>query len=111
MLNEFFRDENGKKNLRILEPIMTIEIITDKQYCGSIMNDISSGRRGNVLSMNVVNMEYVISAEAPLKELIGYSSQLRSMTSGNSHFYMEFARYDLVNSMEQEVITKEIFGY
>jgi translation elongation factor EF-G len=56
---------------------MNLEITTDKIYSGLIMNDISSSKRGTIKQMNVINSDYVINAECPLKELIGYSSQIR----------------------------------
>lgn len=95
----------------LLEPIMNVEVRTDTEYIGKVLNDLSSGKRGNIKTHNYENGENVVQAEVPLSELIGYASYVRSMTSGNAHYFMEFYRYEELNQNEQKKVIKKIKGF
>ncbi|HEY9674973.1 MAG TPA: elongation factor G [Waterburya sp.] len=84
----------------ILEPIMLVEVETPNDYVGRIQGDLSS-RRGLVLGSQTMEGYAVIRAEVPLKEMFGYSTDLRSLTSGQANFTMEFATYRPVPSSQQ----------
>jgi elongation factor G len=84
----------------VLEPIMLVEVETPNDYVGRIQGDLSS-RRGLVLGSQTMEGYAVIRAEVPLKEMFGYSTDLRSLTSGQANFTMEFATYRPVSASQQ----------
>ncbi len=90
----------------ILEPIMLVDVETPNEYVGRIQGDLSS-RRGLVLGSQTMEGYAVIRAEVPLKEMFGYSMTVRSLTSGQANFSMEFATYRPVPASQQaQVIAK-----
>ncbi|KAN0034848.1 hypothetical protein ACTFIV_001381 [Dictyostelium citrinum] len=95
----------------ILEPLMKIEITVDEKYLGNVLSDLSRQRRGTILDVGMEKNTHIISAIVPLKEMIGYSTQLRSFTSGNASFTMEFSSYGKVSLNEKDKVLKEIRGY
>lgn len=95
-----FRDSRP----RILEPLMKVEIATPDEYIGEIVGDLGS-RRGKVTSMRRYRKgSQKINATVPLAELFGYSTPLRSMSSGRANFAMEFQAYAPVPASVQEKI-------
>ncbi|AFZ19817.1 elongation factor G [Allocoleopsis franciscana] len=88
----------------ILEPIMLVDVETPNEYVGRIQGDLSS-RRGLVLGSQTMEGYAVIRAEVPLKEMFGYSMTVRSLTSGQANFTMEFATYRAVPSSQQAQLT------
>ncbi|HEY9610066.1 elongation factor G [Allocoleopsis sp.] len=91
----------------ILEPIMLVEVETPNEYVGRIQGDLSS-RRGLVLGSQTMEGYAVIRAEVPLKEMFGYSMTVRSLTSGQASFSMEFASYRQVPAnIQQKLIEAE----
>ncbi|KAN0025715.1 hypothetical protein ACTFIU_010309 [Dictyostelium citrinum] len=95
----------------ILEPLMKIEITVDEKYLGNVLSDLSRQRRGTILDVGMEKNTHIISAIVPLKEMIGYSTHLRSFTSGNASFTMEFSSYGKVSLNEKDKVLKEIRGY
>lgn len=88
----------------ILEPIMLVDVETPNEYVGRIQGDLSS-RRGLVLGSQTMEGYAVIRAEVPLKEMFGYSMTVRSLTSGQANFTMEFATYRSVPASQQAQLT------
>ncbi len=98
-----FRDSKP----RILEPIMKVEIATPDEYIGEIVGDLGS-RRGKVTSMRRFRKgSQKINGTVPLAELFGYSTPLRTMSSGRAAFAMEFQSYAAVPMGVQEKIILE----
>ena len=87
----------------ILEPIYAYTITVPDNYTGDILGDMNK-RRGRILGMESVDGLQVISAEAPLIEMLKYATDLRSMTQGRGKFGAEFARYEDVPYGAQEKI-------
>ncbi|GAX40581.1 translation elongation factor G [Tolypothrix sp. NIES-4075] len=81
-----------KTNPCILEPIMLVEVETPNEFFGRVQGDLSS-RRGLLLGSETMLSYTVIRAEVPLAKMFGYSTDLRSLTSGMATFSMEFACY------------------
>ena len=78
----------------LLEPIASLKVKVPDRFTGDIMGDLNK-RRGRVLGMNPDHKgNQVIEADVPMSELIGYSTDLRSMTGGIGHYEYEFARYE-----------------
>ena len=89
----------------LLEPIACLKVIVPDAYTGDIMGDLNK-RRARVMGMNPVDNGYQeILADIPYLELYGYSTRLRSMTSGSGNFSYEFARYE---QAPEDVAEREI---
>jgi elongation factor G len=104
-----FREAMNKCVPKILEPIMTVEVVTPEEYMGDIIGDLNS-RRGQVVGMDQRANARVISAEVPLAEMFGYVNTLRSMSQGRAQYTMQFARYDVVPSQVAEKVIAEHRG-
>lgn len=96
-----FEEAYRKAHPIILEPIMLVEVEIPNEYVGRIQGDLSS-RRGLVLGSETMGDYSVIRAEVPLREMFGYSMAVRSLTSGQASFSMEFAEYQPVPPSVQE---------
>ena len=79
----------------LLEPIMSIEVVTPEEYMGDVIGDLNS-RRGRVQNIERRGKVQVIKAQAPLAEMFGYATDLRSKTQGRATFTMQFSHYDEV---------------
>ncbi len=97
--------EEGCKNAKpvILEPVYSYKIIVPENYTGDILGDMNK-RRGRILGMEMEDGLQVISAEAPLSEMLKYATDLRSITQGRGRFEAEFLRYEDVPFSAQEAI-------
>ncbi len=89
----------------LLEPLMSVEIVTPDDYMGTVNGDLSR-RRGVLLGTDESPAGAVIRAEVPLAEMFGYSTDLRSATQGRATYSMEFARYAETPSNIADVIIK-----
>jgi elongation factor G len=88
----------------LLEPIMKLEVACPEEFQGVVIGQINQ-RRGVIIN-TTLDVKYVtVEAEVPLKEMFGYSSDIRSVTQGKGEFTMEFAKYMPVpKSVEEEII-------
>lgn len=93
----------------LLEPFMKVEIETPEQYMGDIIGNINS-RRGKVINMEMREDIRIIDCHAPLSDMFGYSTQLRSLSQGRATFTMELLHYDEVPKAVTERILG-VFGY
>jgi len=87
----------------LLEPIMKVEVETPDEYMGDVMGDLNS-RRGRILGMEGKGDAQTIAAEVPLEAMVGYATDLRSMTKGRAVYSMEFECYREVPAAVQEAI-------
>ncbi len=87
-----FRDACKNAGVRLLEPIMELEVITPQDYTGDVISDINA-KRGKIITMGIKQNKDLISAEVPLAELFGYSTDLRSKSQGRASFTMKFKNY------------------
>ena len=87
-----FRDACKKAGVRLLEPVMDLEVVTPQDYTGDVISDINS-KRGKVITMGIKQKKDFIIAEVPLAELFGYSTDLRSKSQGRASFTMKFKSY------------------
>jgi elongation factor G len=81
--------------LILLEPIMILEIVTPEEFVGEIIGDINA-RRGNITALDQQGALSTIKATAPLSEMFGYSTSLRSQSQGRAAFSMQFHGYEAV---------------
>jgi len=88
----------------ILEPIMKLEVIAPAEFFGSVIGDLAA-RRGKIEETEDRGDMKIIRSKAPLAEMFGYATTLRSLTQGRGTFTMEFDHYDEVpQSIAQEII-------
>ena len=90
---------------QILEPMMKVEVETPDEYQGSVIGDLSS-RRGIIGGMEAKADLNVVTASVPLAEMFGYSTALRSLTSGKATYTMEFENYAPAPGNVQEDVIK-----
>ena len=89
-----FRKAMEQASPVILEPIVKMEIVVPEEYTGDIMGDMNK-RRGKILGMDPMDYsEQKITVEVPHKEVLGYATDLKSMTQGRGKFEFEFIKYD-----------------
>ncbi|XOV85913.1 MAG: elongation factor G [Pseudomonadota bacterium] len=90
----------------LLEPVMTVEVVTPEDYYGDIVGDLNR-RRGVVLGMEDVPSGKAVRAEVPLAEMFGYATDMRSATQGRASYSMEFAKYkEVPDNIAETVISK-----
>ncbi|KKR71307.1 MAG: Elongation factor G [Candidatus Woesebacteria bacterium GW2011_GWA2_40_7b] len=87
----------------LLEPIMNVEVSTPDEFMGDVIGDLSS-KRAQVSGTEKRGLFTVINATAPLAELSGYATKLRSLTQGRASYYMEPSHYEEVPKNITEVI-------
>ncbi|MEF2230018.1 MAG: elongation factor G [Pseudodesulfovibrio sp.] len=91
----------------LLEPIMSVEVVTPEDYLGDVMGDLN-GRRGRVGEMEARPGVQVVRCFVPLSEMFGYATDLRSKTQGRATFTMQFDHYERVPSnLAEELTTKK----
>jgi elongation factor G len=91
----------------LLEPIVSLKVNVLDQNTGDVMGDLNK-RRGRVLGMTPVdNGRQVIEADIPLANLLGYATDLRSMTGGSGEYSYEFSRYEVCPADVQQKILEE----
>lgn len=90
----------------LLEPIMSVEVVTPEDYMGDVMGDLNR-RRGLVQGMEDSPAGKIVRAEVPLAEMFGYSTDLRSATQGRATYTMEFCKYAEAPTNIAEAIIKK----
>jgi elongation factor G len=104
--SQAFQDAAKRAKPVILEPIMKVEVVAPEKYMGDITGSIAS-KRGLIEGTEQRGQALAIKAKVPLAEMFGYTTQLRSMTSGQGNATMEFDHYDIVPSNVAEEIKEK----
>ncbi len=94
----------------LLEPLMNLEIITPDEYLGDVINDLNK-KGAQINKVEVEKTVQVVTAKAPLAEMFGYSTDLRSNTQGRATFTMQFSEFAEVPARRAEVIIHKIRGF
>jgi elongation factor G len=105
----WFREAMRMAKPVLLEPVMSVEVVTPENYMGDVVGDLNS-RRGRVGQMEARGVNQVISAQVPLSEMFGYATDLRSRTQGRATYTMQFDSYQQTPGSVQEEITRRIHG-
>jgi elongation factor G len=101
-----FKEGARRANPILLEPLMSLEIITPEEFTGQVMSDLS-GRRGKASKVEYRKGTNVIAGEVPLANMFGYATDLRSMTQGRATFTLQFSRYSPVpRSVSEEILSE-----
>jgi elongation factor G len=90
-----FKEGMRRAKPKLLEPVMSVEVVTPEEYLGDVIGNLS-GRRGRIEQLEPVGGSQSIHASVPLAEMFGYATDLRSMTQGRATFTMQFDRYEEV---------------
>jgi elongation factor G len=101
-----FQDASKKAKPVLLEPVMSVEVVTPEEYMGEVIGDLTS-RRGRVQHMEPRGHVQVISCKVPLAEMFGYATDVRSLSQGRASYTMQFAAYEQApKSVSEEIVAK-----
>jgi elongation factor G len=101
-----FREASEKVQMKLLEPVMKVEVVSPEDYVGTVIGDLNS-RRGMIQGQEMRGNATVINAMVPLANMFGYVNNLRSATQGRAQYTMQFDHYEAVPSaVAKEVIEK-----
>jgi elongation factor G len=102
-----FKQACAKAGPALLEPVMKTEVVVGAEFMGPVINDLN-GRRGRILKIAARTDGQVVDAEAPLAEMFGYATSLRSLTQGRAIHTMQFDRYETAAPAIQEAVLRRI---
>ncbi|MBT8246705.1 MAG: elongation factor G [Acidimicrobiia bacterium] len=95
-----------RAGIKLLEPMMEVEVVTPEDYMGDVIGDLSA-RRGKIESMDQRGNARVVTALVPLSEMFGYATDVRSQTQGRAAYSMQFHSYQEVpNTIAEEIVKK-----
>ena len=101
------REAAQKAGIKILEPIMKVEVVTPEEFMGDVIGDLNS-RRGQIQGTDSRGNAQVVEAMVPLANMFGYVNQLRSMTQGRAQYTMQFSHYEEVPSNVAEEVKAKL---
>ena len=104
-----FKEACTKGTLKLLEPVMRVEVVTPEDYMGDVIGDLNS-RRGQISTQEQRGNATVITAMVPLANMFGYINNLRSMSQGRAQYSMFFDHYSKVPQNVQDEVTKKVAG-
>lgn len=98
-----------KADKQVLEPMMNLEITVSDHHLGAVLGDLAQ-RRGSIREIQSRQDNKVVLASVPLAEMMGYSTVLRSLTSGSATFTLELASYQVMSPHEQAALLQKTSG-
>jgi elongation factor G len=101
--SQALKEAAKEADLRLLEPIMKVEVVTPDEFMSNVVGDINR-RRGRIMGMEARMGVQVVRSEVPLAETFGYATDLRSQTQGRATFTLQFDHYDFVPAQLAEAI-------
>jgi elongation factor G len=101
------REVAQKAGIKILEPIMKVEVVTPEDYLGDVIGDMNS-RRGQIQGTDSRGNAQTVEAMVPLANMFGYVNQLRSFTQGRAQYSMQFSHYDEVPANVAEEVKAKL---
>ena len=101
------REAAQKAGIKILEPIMKVEVVTPEDYLGDVIGDLNS-RRGQIQGTDSRGNAQVVEAQVPLANMFGYVNQLRSFSQGRAQYTMQFSHYDEVPANVAEEVKAKL---
>ena len=97
------REVAAKAGIKLLEPVMKVEVVTPEDFMGDVIGDLNS-RRGQIQGTDSRGNAQVVEAMVPLAKMFGYVNQLRSFTQGRAQYSMQFSHYEEVPSNVAEEV-------
>jgi len=104
-----YREATKKAKPKLMEPIMSVEVVTPEEYTGPVNGDLNK-RRGIMKGMDTKGGAQVLKADVPLSELFGYVTDLRTITSGRASASLTFAHYSPVPKHLAEKVIEDVKG-
>ena len=101
------REAAQKAGIKLLEPIMKVEVVTPEDYLGDVIGDMNS-RRGQIQGTDSRGNAQVVEAMVPLANMFGYVNQLRSFTQGRAQYSMQFSHYEEVPANVAEEVKAKL---
>src|SRR3954468_6683044 len=101
------REAAQKAGIKLLEPIMKVEVVTPEDYLGDVIGDLNS-RRGQILGTDTRGNATAVEAIVPLANMFGYVNQLRSFSQGRAQYSMQFSHYDEVPANVAEEVKAKL---
>lgn len=102
-----FLEACKKAGLQLLEPVMNVEVTAPEEFTGAISGNLCS-KRGRIIGMETRGKTSIITGEVPLAQMFGYSTEIRTITSGRGNFSMHFKHYEAVPfSLAEEIVAKQ----
>ena len=101
------REVAQKAGIKLLEPIMKVEVVTPEDYLGDVIGDMNS-RRGQIQGTDSRGNAQAVNALVPLANMFGYVNQLRSFTQGRAQYTMQFSHYDEVPANVAEEVKAKL---
>ena len=101
------REAAQKAGIKLLEPIMKVEVVTPEDFMGDVIGDMNS-RRGQIQGTDTRGNAQVVEAMVPLANMFGYVNQLRSFTQGRAQYTMQFSHYDEVPANVAEEVKAKL---
>ena len=101
------REAARKAGIKLLEPVMKVEIVTPEDYLGDVIGDLNS-RRGQIQGTDSRGNAQVVEAMVPLANMFGYVNELRSFTQGRAQYSMQFSHYEEVPANVAEEVKAKL---
>jgi elongation factor G len=101
------REAAQKAGIKLLEPIMKVEVVTPEDYLGDVIGDLNS-RRGQIQGTDSRGNAQVVEAQVPLANMFGYVNELRSFSQGRAQYTMQFSHYDEVPANVAEEVKAKL---
>jgi elongation factor G len=101
-----FKEAAARAQAVLLEPIMEVEIVTPEEFIGEVMGDLNS-RRGKIIGLETRGKARIVRGQAPMAEMFGYSTGIRSLTQGRATFTLQFSQYQKVPQSVFESLIKD----
>jgi len=101
------REAAQKSGIKLLEPIMKVEVVTPEDYLGDVIGDLNS-RRGQIQGTDSRGNAQVVEAMVPLANMFGYVNELRSFSQGRAQYTMQFSHYDEVPANVAEEVKAKL---
>ena len=104
--SQAFRDAAGKAGPTLLEPVMSLEVLTPDEFVGDVLGDLSA-RRGKITGIQARHGVQTVACFVPLSSMFGYATDLRSRTRGRANCSMEFKHYaEVPHGIRDELVSR-----
>ena len=101
------REVARKSGIKLLEPMMSVEVVTPEEFMGDVIGDLNS-RRGQIQGTDSRGNAQLVEALVPLANMFGYVNQLRSFSQGRAQYTMQFSHYEEVPSSVAEEVKEKL---
>jgi elongation factor G len=106
LIKRLLKLSEGGDGVLLLQPVMALEVSTPEENMGNVLTDLTVGREATIKSVEVIgsgiNVRHIIKSDAPLSKLLGFSTDLRSLTSGEGLFSMEYSHHSIIDKLPDE---------